>query len=231
MKFMQENGLKHEGKRNAFDQGDQYSFGRPVREIFGALEALSGQAFDEEELYGVFLGGVASQELQRHRLFQRTASKWADWWEQHWHEYVQDAAYSHVNLAAAKDNDDNPTGPKPGTHFKTVGGGSNHVLESVFDPTGKRVFYDLDTGRTAGLPAKWRDTKVTEAQLDEIVAWAAREGFDLMGTEYSCARRRAQMVCHSVDRVACLGIGHPTLEDGVTKRHGRSLARGGNSRP
>jgi beta-lactamase regulating signal transducer with metallopeptidase domain len=181
VKFMQQNGLKQNA---AYIRGNQYSFGRPIREIFGALEALSGRAFDEEELYGVFSGGMATQELQRRRLFQRTASKWADWWEQHWREYVQDVAYSHVNLAAAKDNDDNATAPKPGAHFKTVGGGSNYVLQSVFDPNARTVFYDLDTGRTAGLPAKWRDGKITESQLDEIVTWAAQEGFDLMGTEY-----------------------------------------------
>jgi hypothetical protein len=187
VKFMQQYGLRNARTADRFNQGDRYSFGRPVCEVFGALEMLSGQKFDEEELYSVVLGGIATQELQRRRLFQRTALHWADWWEKHWSEYVQDVAYSHVNLAAFQGSDGNLTGPKPGTHFKTVGGSSNVVLQSVFDPEAREartVFYDLDTGRQSGLPAKWRDGKGAESQLDEIIAWAAGEGFDVMGTEY-----------------------------------------------
>jgi hypothetical protein len=67
-------------------------------------------------------------------------------------------------------------------------GVSNHVLLSVFDPAANLVFHDLDTGRNAGLPQKWRNATRIELQLDEIIAWAAGEGFDIMGTEYVSPR-------------------------------------------
>jgi hypothetical protein len=58
----------------------------------------------------------------------------------------------------------------------------------VFDPAANVVFHDLDTGRSAGLPQKWRNAQRIEPRLDEIVAWAAGEGFDIMGTEYVSPR-------------------------------------------
>jgi hypothetical protein len=54
----------------------------------------------------------------------------------------------------------------------------------VLNPKAKRVFYDFDTGRVAGLPEKWRMSQDVDSQVDEIVTWASQEGFDLMGTEY-----------------------------------------------
>lgn len=189
VKFMQQNGLE-ETKKFFLNRGNRYLFGRPIREIFGALEGLSGQKLEEQELYGVFSGNSATQERQKRRLFERTASHWADWWEQHWSEHVHDVAYSRVNLAVAKVGEPVVTGLQPGTHFNTQWGSANNVLQSVFDPGAIYIFYDLDTGRQAGLPRKWRNATSIEAQLDEIIAWAAREDFDIMGTEYVSPRDR-----------------------------------------
>ena len=61
-------------------------------------------------------------------------------------------------------------------------------MQSVFDPAADVVFHDLDTGRSAGLPQKWRHAQRIEPQLDEIIAWAAGEGFDIMGTDYVSPR-------------------------------------------
>ena len=47
------------------------------------------------------------------------------------------------------------------------------------------MFHDLDTGRTSRLPAHLRVADGESERLDDILAWAAREGFDLMGTEYT----------------------------------------------
>ena len=138
----------------------------------------------------MFSGGNANQERQKRKLFDRTASQWALWWEQHWAEHVQDVTYSHVNLLVAPIDDHAVTGLQPGKHFKTGPGSSGYVVQSVFDPAANVVFHDLDTGRSAGLPQKWRNTKRIEPQLDEIVAWAAGEGFDIMGTEYVSPRDR-----------------------------------------
>ena len=175
-KFAQQHELneKHESK--------DYDFGRPVREIFGALQRLTGQHMDEEELYHAFLDGTTAQKRMKRDLFNRTAKKWADWWERNASDFVKDSAYTRVNLTKMPVDAVEPA--RAETHYKTVGGGSNWVLESVFDPKPHLSFYDLDTGRAAELPEKWRDPKTVQSHLDEILAWAANEGFDLMGVEY-----------------------------------------------
>jgi hypothetical protein len=191
MKFMQENSIDKAYKNGPFNQGNRYSFGRQIREIFGALQGLSGQKLDEEQLYSVLSEGTANQQRQKRKLFERTAVQWASWWEQHHAEYVQDDAYAHVNLVAAKVDDGGAlAGLQPGMHFKTGSRGAGHVLQPVVEPTAIVVFHDLDTGRNAPLPQKWRNAKSVESQIDEIVAWAASEGFDLMGTVYVSPRDR-----------------------------------------
>jgi beta-lactamase regulating signal transducer with metallopeptidase domain len=163
-------------------RGNGYYFGRPVREIFGALRKLTGQTMSEQELNHMFLDGVASQRRLKRELFYREAKKWADWWDLHAAEFTQDAEYARVNLPPAVAEAVTP--PEGEVHYKTAGGASNWVLKSVFDPQANQVFYDLDTGRVAGLPEKWREAVAIEPLLDEIADWATREGFDLMGTEY-----------------------------------------------
>ncbi|HWB10697.1 MAG TPA: carboxypeptidase-like regulatory domain-containing protein [Pirellulales bacterium] len=177
LKFMQQHDLE------AVDRGDRYSFGRPVREICGAIEKLTGQKHGEEQLFHIFLDGLASQRRMKRALFQRTAKTWADWWEKEGSKQV-DAAYARVNLPDfAPPEADGP--PPPGTHFKLSGGGSGWVLESVLNPQSRVVFYDFDTGRASDLPERWRTAKDIAGRLDEVLAWARQEGFDLMGTQHS----------------------------------------------
>lgn len=124
----------------------------------------------------------------KRELFEREAKRWADWWEEYAAEFTTDPAYVHVNLPALNPNADAPEGPPSGTHYKTTGGSSNWILESVLNPKAHHhTFYDLDTGRAATLPEKWRNAEAIEPLMDEIVAWAFREGFDLMGTDYTAA--------------------------------------------
>lgn len=66
------------------------------------------------------------------------------------------------------------------------------ILQSVRAPDaeaaalfGKIVFLDLDTNRFCGLPERLHSAKGEPERMDEISAWAAREGFDVMGTEYT----------------------------------------------
>jgi hypothetical protein len=179
-------------RRRAVNRQLRYAFARkawPPRALDSLPGAFPGQKLDEEQLYFVFSGGSANQERQERALFERTASQWADWWEKHWREHVQDVAYSRANLARAKAADRVPTDLQPGTHFRTGSvGGSGHILQSVFDARATAVFHDLDTGRHAGLPQRWRNAQPNGSQLDEIIAWAATEGFDMMGTEYVSSR-------------------------------------------
>ncbi len=148
------------------------------------------------ELYHIFSNGLESQRAKKRELFYREAQRWADWWEKNAAKFVQGAAYAHVNLppppaTAAK-------APAAGTHYKTTGASTNWLLESIFDPKATRSFYDLDTGRVAGLPEKWRKAQDIEPLMDEILAWAAREGFDLMGTEHTTPDGRRYYALRSI---------------------------------
>ena len=165
------------------DRGNSYGFGRPVREIFGALEKLTGQNFGDMELWGVFQSGTQLQQRTKRALYYRTAKKWADWWQQNAANYTQDPKYTEVGLSEPAAETTEP--PQPNGHYKTSNGGmSGVVLQSISYPKSQLNFYDLDTGRRAGLPNKWRDSQNIESHLDDILAWAASEGFDLMGVDY-----------------------------------------------
>ena len=86
MKFMQQHDLASlSGKRRL----RHFDLGRPVREVFGALEKLTKQNFGEEDLYSVVKSeNPKSEEVQR-RMYREQADKWQAWWETHWHEFTQ----------------------------------------------------------------------------------------------------------------------------------------------
>ncbi|HEY4312880.1 MAG TPA: hypothetical protein VGN12_25745 [Pirellulales bacterium] len=170
---------------NGDNKGNRYGFGRPVREIFGALRKLSGQEFGEEDLYHMFLDGLDSQRRMKRELFDREAARWAEWWDEHAQEFTPDPAYARVNLPPLNVPADVIESPPPGARYKISGGASGWLLQSVLEPNAKEIFFDLDTGRATGLPKKWRDADLIESHMDDIVAWAFREGFDLMATEYT----------------------------------------------
>lgn len=170
------------------DEGKEYGFGRPVREIIGALRKLTGKKFDELQLFDISYEGTAAQKRMKRKIFDRTAKTWAQWWDGNAKDFVEDVAYWKVNLPEPPAEE--AGGPLPGGRYKTTGGGSNWILQSVFNAKARTVFYDFDTGRTAALPKKWRGDKELEKRMHEIVAWAAEEGYDMMGTEYVAAGGR-----------------------------------------
>ncbi len=177
LKFAQANDL------DPTNQANEYGFGTPMREISGALHKLTGKEFGETELFDVFSYGSASQKQRKRVCFQKNAETWAGWWEQKWMDYVQDQEYSKVNLPERQD-EEAILPPTVDSHFKNGISATGFVLESYRNPKAKRVFYDFDVGRFAALPEKWRNADDIESHLDEILVWATREGFDLMGTEY-----------------------------------------------
>lgn len=164
------------------NRGVEYDVGRPVREIFAALEKLTGQKFDEQELYSISMSGLPAQQQMKRALYYRTAKKWAEWWQQNAANYTQDPKYAQVGLAepAAQAAEPLPAN----AHLKLSGGMSGQVLQVVSNPKSRLSFYDLDTGRHAALPGKWRELQDIDSRMDEIVAWAGGEGFDLMGVDY-----------------------------------------------
>ncbi|HEV3078475.1 MAG TPA: hypothetical protein VGY66_01805, partial [Gemmataceae bacterium] len=148
------------------------------------LQKLTGVKHGENEIVNVFLEGTPRQQFLQRSLYQRCAERWARWWELHWNECVTDERYARVNLAPLAEEAQAVNGFPHGPEVKVDGRRVGHVLESVRNPKAKHVFLDLDTGRESGLPEHLRAAEGEPERLDDILAWAAREGFDLMGTTY-----------------------------------------------
>ncbi|HKI19846.1 MAG TPA: hypothetical protein VKA15_18300, partial [Isosphaeraceae bacterium] len=166
-------------------RGRYFDFGRPEREIVGALQNLTGQNFDDLELLGLSRSDDPRRQSQQRRLFTRQARRWQTWWETHWREFVDDAAYQKVNLKV----DDEPLTPattRLGPNAKMEGS----VIGATISPAiqeGKyaEYFYDLDTGSSPKWPTH---IPKDEARFDQkqLADWAADNGVDLM-----CVTHRA----------------------------------------
>lgn len=193
LKFMQQHDLSP--KHN----GNEYDCGRPVREIFGALHSLTGQNFGEQELFSVFLNknDFPSQKHAKAVLFQRIAERWAQWWQLEGHKLTNDPSFHTVKLSplpvlAPSDS------ISADAQLKTESGTSNWILEPMRRASSRRSFYDLDTGRAARLPKRWRDKKLSEEQLLEIQEWAAEQGYDMLGDEIEGENEKSLFVLRPI---------------------------------
>jgi hypothetical protein len=177
--FMQKHDLR--GGRG----GPYFDFGRPEREIIGALQKLAGQSFDDSELFGLSRSDDPRRQWYQRRLFTRQARRWQTWWETHGREFTDDAADQKVNLQV----DAEPLPPamtrlRPNARLE----GSVHgatLSPAIQEGEHTEYFYDLDTGARPRWPAHIpRD----EARFDpkQLAAWAADNGVDLM-----CVTHRA----------------------------------------
>jgi hypothetical protein len=161
------------------DGGTHFDFGRPVREVSGALVKLTGQPFDDAELFGIFLSEDPRRQILQRRMFHRQAQRWQTWWEAHWREFVDDAAYQKVKLEIV----DEPLPPASKTltaNARLVDGSSGAILSpAIQGGEHARHFCDLDTGYQPRWPA---NIAKDEARLDEgqLGDWAAENGVDLM---------------------------------------------------
>ncbi len=163
---------------------NNFSYGRPMTEIFSTLGMWSGQPVVASEIRfaQIYVGETDRQKQLKRALFVKEAEKWEKWWEGNWNDYIDDAAYSHVDL---KIEDEVPVIQELNRIVKrrTEGSSSGNRLESPFNLDAGNVFHDLDTGRKAGLPAQFKDLNHEElrASRQQIIEWAGSEGFDLMG--------------------------------------------------
>lgn len=159
--------------------GTYFGFGRPVREVFGTLHLLTGQNFDDDELYHISRAEDPRRQALQRRLYQRNARRWQTWWEEHWREFTEDVSYRKFNLAAV----DEPLPPAP----TALGPGAklgDGMREAIISPAVEENryawhFYDLDTGYRP----KWPDHIARdEAHIDWklLEAWAKQTGVDLM---------------------------------------------------
>lgn len=177
--FMQKNDLDTE------DRGKSLTFGRPVREIMGALSKITGQSFDDDQFFHIFLDGTLRQRQMREALFHRHASKWATWWEANAAKQLNEETFFKVNLPERMETPENKLEKGKLQHYRVEGGNSGWILETFRNSKATWVFLDLDTGRVGKLPAKWREDKDLNSKFAEIEKWASEEKFDLMGAEYT----------------------------------------------
>ena len=83
--------------------GRNFSFGMPYREITGALHAITGQRFNEDELHFINLQGTPKQRWLQRWLFHGLAARWAVWWKQNWRKFTDAPAYSRVSVPQLPD--------------------------------------------------------------------------------------------------------------------------------
>jgi hypothetical protein len=171
-RFMQTHDLGSHG-------GKYFDLGRPEREIFGALHKLTGQNFDDAELFGICLSEDPRRQVLQRRLFLRQASRWQTWWEANWRQLTDDGAFQKVNLAVVDEALPlaSPTlGPKARLGEGMIGATLSPAVQG-----GQHAdhFLDLDTGYEPTWPAHIPkdEPKIDQKKLDN---WAAENGVDLM---------------------------------------------------
>ena len=179
MAFMQTHDLDQR-------KGEHFGLGGPEREIIGALHALTGQNFDDAELFSMSLSEDPRRQVLQRRIYVRQAQRWQTWWEANWRKSTDDAAYQKVNLNVAHE----PLPPAPEALGKTArlsGVMSGAVLSPAIQE-GEHAwhFFDLDAGYRLNWPAH---IPKVEASRDakELAEWARQNGVDLM-----CITHRAQ---------------------------------------
>lgn len=182
LSFMQKHD--HHDHTELLGPADDYSWGRPVNEAFPALKQLTGRGDG-----GFTLAHVSARKGGRHnvlgqRLYNQSAVEWAEFWEENWNKFLGEETFRFVNVIPVETGD-MPTPPPRDVPFETNSGESNGSVGSVLSSSGHFVFRDLDTGLRGDLPEQFR--KLSRDQriesMDQIIAWARKYGFDLMGSE------------------------------------------------
>lgn len=171
--FMQKHDL------NPGQQGTYFDLGRPVREVCGALSKLTGQTTDDPELFGIMLSEDPRRQILQRRMFLRNARRWQAWWEGHWRDLTEDAAYREVKLNVV--DEPLPAASKTLSAQARLSEGTTGAILSPAAQGGQhaRYFCDLDTGFQPQWPA---NIAKDETQFDErqLADWAAKNGVDLM---------------------------------------------------
>lgn len=213
-RFMQTHDL-----RDGPTGGRYFSFGRPEREVIGALRKLTGQSFDDAEILGVSLSEDPRRQWYQRRIFTRHARAWQAWWDRHAREFTDDPAYLRVGL-----KDDEAPPPRAttslGPNARLGDGVMGETLSPAIQEGAHAVhFYDLDTGVHPAWPAHLpRD----EARLDpkQLAAWAADNGVDLMCVTHRAPDGKETFVLRS------FGMKTWEISPRDTRNLGRLLAAG-----
>ena len=184
-------GLLEFLQKHDLEPGARYftvASGNAFHEVIGALHRLTGQHFQEDELHFVDREGSAKQRWLQRWVMHDLAARWAVWWKQNWRRFTDDPESGKVSLpplpeapAVAPVLADPPF--PTGDRVRVEGGWPNASVGPPQALEYYRTFKDLDTGREAPWPKGLGEASAVKD--DEVAAFAAREGFDLRGTEYT----------------------------------------------
>lgn len=163
--------------------GEYFDLGRPPREIFGALHALTQHDLHDSELFSISLSEDARRQVLQRRIYLRQAQRWQAWWEANWKTFTNDAKYQQVKLQVY--NELLPPAPDPQALPKRTRliGQMSYAVLSPASEQGAWHFYDLDAGFEPGWPAGVRQDE-TAADAKELTDWAFQMGADLMCVTY-----------------------------------------------
>jgi hypothetical protein len=159
--------------------GTYFDLGRPVREIFATLHGLSGQDLNDAELFSMSLSEDPRRQVPQRRIFMRQARRWQEWWEAHWRNFTDDAAYQKCNLIVV----DEPLPPASLALGKSARLGDS-MIGAVLSPATEagqhaRHTYDLDTDYRPDWPSRIpRDEAARDAK--QLADWASQSGADLI---------------------------------------------------
>ena len=196
-----------------------------------ALHRLTGQQFHEDELHFVDREGSPKQRWLQRWVMHDLAARWAVWWKQNWRRFTDDPAYGKLSLPplpkAPRVAEVSADQPFPtGNRVQAAGGLANAIVGPPQALDYYRTFKDLDTGGEGPWPKELAD--VAKVKDEEVAAFAAREGYDLRGTEYTDPESGRVLLRHP-------GAGPPRLADrqqGSRHDRGRAATRqGAEARP
>jgi hypothetical protein len=180
--FLQEHDL-HKGADR-----QNVTFGMPYREITGALHTITGQRFNEDELNFINLQGTRKQRWLQQWLFHGLAQRWTVWWKQNSRKFTDDPSYWRISLPLLPDAPvvAAATAEQPfpiGDQVRVSSGWAQVIIGPPQPQEYYRTFKDLDTGRESKWPKELPD--LTNAKVEEVAAFAAKEGFDIRGIDYT----------------------------------------------
>lgn len=178
MDFMLDHDL-YEHERNHF------GYGRPYREITGAIKLLTGQDFDTFDLNWIDRRQDPRRLALQQLAFQRLSQRYQEWWEANAAKLTSDSVYHKVNLRLIKElpPTNEPAPVREGTHTRPSFSG---LVVSPPDHSGPYIshFYDLDTMLNRAWP---ENIPNNASSLDKKIFtfWTSQNGLDVM-----CVRHR-----------------------------------------
>ncbi len=194
LKFMQQHDL------DAENRGRHFGFARPVREVFAALNKITGQRLGENELFNIHRAKDQRTLYRQQQQYQAVAENWRDWWEKHFPEFGVDQSLGTVNLSPLPplDLSSLPTGRQLGNNAQIDRSIKGQTLSPIEDKQGRHYFLDLDTGRTIAWPKSLAQGDSSPSAIKQVTDWAAKEGADLICLGYDEESKQSPFVLRGI---------------------------------